>query len=89
MTICLPLCFIVSTRIDRRLAACKTLASVNAKLQSRFYQESAVVAKEDEAQPRKLLKRIGGGAKAAQTKLGKGVLVVVASALLGVALLPF
>ena len=51
--------------------------------------ESAVVAKEDEAQPRKLLKRIGGGAKAAQTKLGKGVLVVVASALLGVALLPF
>ena len=51
--------------------------------------ESAIVAKEDETQPKKLLKRIGGGAKAAQTKLGKGVLVVVASALLGVALLPF
>ena len=47
-------------------------------------------AKEDETQPRKLLKRIGGGAKkSAQTKLGKGILVAVASALLGVALLPF
>ena len=46
-------------------------------------------AKEDETQPRKLLKRIGGGAKkSAQTKLGKGILVAVASALLGVALLP-
>ena len=45
--------------------------------------------KEDETQPRKLLKRIGGGAKkSAQTKLGKGILVAVASALLGVALLP-
>ena len=44
--------------------------------------------KEDETQPRKLLKRIGGGAKAAQkTKLGKGLLVAAASALLGVALL--
>ena len=53
-------------------------------------------AKEDEShetQPRKLLKQLGaplkGGAKAAQTKLGKRVLVTVASALLGVALLPF
>ena len=45
-------------------------------------------AKEDETQPRKLLKRIGGGAKAAQTKLGKRILIGVASALLGVALLP-
>ena len=50
--------------------------------------ETEPAAKEDETQPRKLLKRIGGGAKkSAQTKLGKGILVAVASALLGVALL--
>ena len=44
------------------------------------------VAKKDE---RKFLGRLGGGAKAAQIKFGKRVLVAVASALLGVALLPF
>ena len=44
------------------------------------------VAKKDE---RKFLSRLGGGAKAAQVKFGKGLLVAVASCLLGVALLPF
>ena len=55
--------------------------------------ETEPAAKEDETQPRKILKQLGaplkGGAKAAQTKLGKRILVTVASALLGVALLPF
>lgn len=44
------------------------------------------VAKKDE---RKFLSRLGGGAKAARVKFGKGLLVAVASCLLGVALLPF
>ena len=43
------------------------------------------VAKKDE---RKFLSRLGGGAKAAQVKFGKRILIAVASALVGVALLP-